>query len=172
MGFERKSPRLKIWDYTNPSWYFVTICTANHKELFGSVEEDKLKLNSLGKIADFYWNEIPKHYATVELDDYVIMPNHIQGIIIINDIPQRRVEACLNPTKEGQKHSLGNIIGSFKSVVTKWARINGYSNFEWQRSFYDRIIRNEKELYRIRTYIRLNPLQWEFEKNTPENLEI
>lgn len=93
------------------------------------------------------------------------MPNHIHAIIIINDVGLRHASTL-------RKISLGNVIGSLKSAISKWAHTNGFTNFKWQRSFYDRMIRNEKELIRIRKYIEQNPLAWELDKTLLENLEL
>ena len=172
----RKTPRLKVWDYSLPYWYFVTICTHHHFDFFGKIKDVKVQLNQLGKQAFKCWCEIPSHYQSVELDDSVVMTNHLHGIIILNDVGSRHASTkgindlqmdgtCPAPT-------LGNVIGSFKSSVTKWANENGHTKFKWQRSYYDRIIRNEQELYLIRNYINLNPFKWDLEKTISENLNI
>jgi len=161
--YRSDSSRLKIWDYTTPWWYYITICTKHHKEWFGDVSNSKMKQNMLGKIAEKYWKDITNHYTICELDYYVIMPNHIHGIIIIDPDVETEHAPSL--------HSLGNIVGSFKSAVTKWAHTNGYDKFHWQPRFYDRIIRNDRELYNIRKYIEQNPLKWDVKKNIPDNLD-
>ena len=170
MSSERKPNRLKGYDYSNLGWYYVTICTKEHVAYFGRVKNGEMFLNKLGKMAKKFWNEIPEHFPEIELDEYVIMPNHIHGIIIINNMDVGTRHA-LSLQQQSPKHNLGNIIGSFKSAVSKYAHENEYKHFKWQRSFYDRIIRNEKELYFIRRYIQQNPLKWELEKNI-DNLEI
>jgi REP element-mobilizing transposase RayT len=124
-------------------------------------------LNELGQIAIEYWINIPKHYPEAELDDFIIMPNHTHGIIILNELPIV-VETGHAPSL----HSLGNIVGSFKSGVSKFAHQNRFKDFQWQQRFYDRIIRNEKELFQIRKYIQQNPLRWEIEKGFPDNIDI
>ncbi len=108
------------------------------------------------------------HFPFAEIDEYVIMPNHIHGIIIIDykNVGDENFRPLQHNT------NLSNIIKGFKIGVTKWCNANNYKNFRWQRSFYDRIIRNEKELYNIRKYIRQNPLKWDLEKNNVENLFI
>jgi REP element-mobilizing transposase RayT len=115
----------------------------------------KMELNALGKIANEYWLNISQHYSEVELDEFIIMPNHIHGIIVLKYI------STLETGQAPSLHSLGNVVGSFKSGITKWAHKNGYKDIKWQTRFYDRIIRNEKELYQIRKYIQHNPLRWE-----------
>ncbi len=133
----------------NPWWYYITINTKSHIEWFGEIKNGKMILNSLGKIVSKFWENIPNHFPTVELDYSQIMPNHIHGIIIINKIVETRHASSLR----NKSITLSNIIGSFKSVVTKGAHENGLNNFSWQPRFYDRIIRNERELYNIRKYI-------------------
>ena len=149
--------RLINWDYKTPWWYFVTINTNNHQEYFGAVKNGKVIINDIGKIVNQYWLEIPKHYTSVELDYFVI--------IIINN-----VETGHAPSLQLKRPSLGNIVGSYKSAVTKWCNKNEIL-FEWQSRYFERIIRNEPELYKIRKYIKLNPLKWEIEKNNPDNID-
>jgi len=174
----RKSPRLISWDYSNPYWYFVTICTNNHINYFGEIKNEKLFHNKLGLYAEECLKNIPAHYKNVDVDYCVIMPNHIHAIIIINPVGTchgmsgKDDNPGLRHASTLQNISLGNIVGSFKSAVTKWAYLNGYKKFKWQRSFYDRVIRNENELFQIRKYIELNPLAWDIEKNISENLEL
>ena len=150
----RKPQRLKEFDYSNSAYYFVTICVKNWKTCFGKVDNNII-LNKYGVIVDEICSNLPAHF-NIELDEYIIMPNHFHGIIIIS---------------EDSQHSLSTIIGSFKSFVSRKVK-KTKPDFAWQKSFYDRIIRNEKELYQIRKYIRQNPLKWEYEKKTPGNLEI
>jgi REP element-mobilizing transposase RayT len=135
-------------------------------------------LNRFGKIANNFWIYIPNHNELIELDYFVVMPNHLHGIIILNENGRRDV-AC-NVSTSGnyfseispKKNSVSSIIRSYKSGVSRWAHKNGFKKFQWQSRFYDRIIRNEKELYFIRRYIELNPLKWQLEKDLPENLDI
>ena len=164
---KRKNTRLKEFDYSQSSYYFVTICMKNRKEFFSNMVDSELVLTEFGKILDEVWNSLPKYY-NVELDYYKIMPDHFHGIIIIDN--------TLNvmDDKEKKTLTLSDIIGKLKSYSTRKIRnILGTGNeFEWQKSFYDRIIRNEEELYNIRKYIQENPLRWDIEKNNPENLEM
>ena len=83
--FRIETTRLSVWDYSNPGWYFITINTKNHIEHFGKIINAKMILNDIGKIADKCWTDLPKHFVNIKLDYYVIMPNHIHGIIIINE---------------------------------------------------------------------------------------
>ena len=163
----RKSIRLKEFDYTTPWWYYITVCTSSHKNIFGEVKNGKCILSRYGKIVEGEWVKTKELRKNVDLDYYMIMPNHIHGIIII----ESRDKARLVPTDERKygkpvPNSLSSIIGSFKSAATK--KINEIRKEQgekvWQSRFYDHIIRNDNDLHRIRTYIQNNPLKWELDE--------
>ncbi len=174
------STRLKEWDYSSEGHYFVTACVKNRDYVFGYVDDGKMILSGLGVIAEKCWNEIPCHFPFVILDEHVIMPDHVHGIIIIkhdgnvetqdvetqNVVETQNLASLLrNGNRFGpQSKNLGSIIRGFKIGVTKWANKNNIS-FQWQPRFYDRIIRNEKELFNVRNYILNNPLKWEEDKD-------
>jgi REP element-mobilizing transposase RayT len=179
---QHKPLRLKEFDYSLPGFYFVTICSQNQKCWFGYYDEGKIHLNGIGIIAQKCWEEIPEHCAYADIDRYVIMPNHIHGIIILNDNQSTYVahrHACANESiskdfninghfekETGSFHirpyqKLSIVVGSFKSAVSKLVhKYNLSSKFCWQKSFYDHIIRSEKELFEIRKYMENNPLKW------------
>lgn len=167
---KRKSIRLKEFDYSNTGWYYVTICSYEKQKVFGNIIKGKMELNKLGKIVEEEWLKTKKIRNNVDLDDYVIMPNHVHGIIIIEsrgELNSPRSEGVMHyaPTNtfKSPSQSLGSIVRGFKSAVTKQIRIAGVINFKWQRNYYDHIIRNDKDLHRIRTYIQNNPLKWELD---------
>jgi len=173
----RRSVRIKNYDYAQDGYYFVTICAKNKIECFGKIINGKMILNEIGKKANQCWLEIPKHFPDVSLDEHIIMPNHLHGIIAIetpmvvgaqNFVPLQREQ--INKFQHIVPRSLGSIIRGFKIGVTKWCRDNNHNEFQWQRNYYDRIIRNEKELDKIRKYIFENPLKWELDRNNLENL--
>ncbi len=132
-----------------------------------------MNLNSLGEIAEKYWKEIPLHHDNVELDKFVIMPNHVHGILILNDTGEN-VETLhatsLRNTQESEseffsrispkKNSLSVVIRSYKSAVTRMIRKSFTPNFEWQARYYDHIIRTERDLINLQLYIQLNPDNW------------
>ncbi|MGD8306907.1 MAG: hypothetical protein PVF17_09650 [Ignavibacteria bacterium] len=164
--YQRKSIRLKNYDYTNQAWYYVTICTFQNFHWFGSVKNKRVTFSEVGSIANDYWKVIPNHFNYCELDALVVMPNHIHGIIIINE--RRGVQLNARTDDKFSKisplsGSLGVIIRTFKGAVKKWCNENGFPKFKWQRNYYEHIIRNEKDLYRIRKYISLNPIKWELD---------
>lgn len=160
----RQRNRLKNYDYSQSGYYFVTICTWGLFNYFGQIINDKMGLNQFGLIVKKQWNWVAEHYPYVQLDDFVIMPNHIHGIIIINrDIVRNGCNHSARKIKP-----LPELMGAFKTTSSKLIHNAGLLSFRWKRSFYDHIIRNEKDLYRIREYIDNNPFKWHFDRNHPE----
>ncbi|MDR9399065.1 transposase [Salibacter sp.] len=157
--FKDETNRLKNWDYGSNAAYFVTICTADRNHFFGEIKNTKMYLSDIGQVANQYWSEIPDHFPFVKLDAFVIMPDHIHGIIII-DKQIHPNDSVIQPNKFGpQSQNLGSIVRGFKTGVTKYARMNDIE-FKWQSRYHDHIIRNEKSFYRIRKYIIDNPKNW------------
>jgi REP element-mobilizing transposase RayT len=165
----RQSIRLQNYDYSSPGYYFVTVCTRNMNFYFGKTVDGEMYLSGIGMITRQCWLEIPVHYPHVQLDKFVIMPNHIHGIIIINDVRAQNSEPLQNKYQYIIPRSLGCIIRGFKIGVTKWCRQNGHPEFQWKRNYHDHVIRNDKDLNRIRKYIRDNPLKWDIDKENPKN---
>ena len=170
---KRKSLRLPEYDYSQAGYYFVTICTENKKCLFGKVENGKMILNQFGKIVDEEWKKTLEIRKNVLLDAFIIMPNHVHGIIIAGDQP---VGVCRRQTRAGRglkPQSFGSIVNHIKSVCTKRIRSYCVNNFKknpseiWQRNYFEHIIRNEKSLLEIRNYILNNPLKWELDSENP-----
>jgi len=169
----RKSTRLPHYDYSSPGYYFVTVCTYNHQCIFGEVINEKMILNKLGDVVQNCWDAIPSHIPDTKLDAFKIMPNHIHGIIFITDVGVMHASPLRN--QSGPKpRSLGSIVGSFKSACTN--RINRIRNTPgnpvWQRNYYERVIRDEDELNQIREYIVHNPLKWDLDRNSSENIDL
>ena len=159
---QRKSPRLQGYDYTQNGAYFVTICAYQRQHLFGEINDDEIVLNTLGCIVQTCWEEIPKHFANAELDSFVIMPNHVHGIVVIFDEAtgdKYQSERFGNPIAQ----SLSTMMRSFKSAVTK--QINQLLMTDntpvWQGRFHDHIIRNEQSLNLLREYVAANPSRWQ-----------
>lgn len=168
----RRSLRLCKWDYAKPGAYFVTTCIENRDEsLFGNINNGVLVLNRLGEIVHDILVDIPNHFPGVKLDEFIIMPNHVHGIIVIS-VGTRHVVSLQNHTEQFGKPTVGSIptiIRSFKSAATK--RINESRNTPgravWQTRYHDHIIRDEKSLFQIRRYIRNNPLNWAMDEENP-----
>jgi putative transposase len=154
----RKRLRLAGFDYSEFGAYFVTICTRKRECLLGEVVGGQLTLNARAESVRAAWNEIPDHFSGIALDGFVIMPNHVHGILLFTD----GVGAVACPARCGRARTLPVVVGSFKSAASRQIgeRI-------WQRNYWERVIRNEDELNRIRTYIDENPFRWPAD---PENL--
>ncbi|MFA6004938.1 MAG: transposase [Patescibacteria group bacterium] len=136
------------FNYSSNAWYFITICAQERGNIFGEIKHGRICVNPIGTTMHQTWFQIPEHFESVSIDRHIVMPDHVHGIIVINNfsVPRAGHARPLLPT----------IIGSFKSTSSKLIHLLGI-NFQWHRSFYDRIIRNEKELTAIRNYIEYNP---------------
>ena len=153
-----ESTRLKGWDYRTPAWYFVTICTLEHRCFLGRIRNGAMHRSQAGEIVASEWVRTESVRPVVRLDEWVVMPNHVHGIIEMGTDGTPRSPA------EGRSRlvsgSLGAIIGQFKTVCTKRIRKAVRSDFGWQDRFHDHIIRDEEALQMIRWYIRTNPSKW------------
>jgi REP element-mobilizing transposase RayT len=170
-----ESIRLRDRNYAANGWYFVTICTHNRIWYFGNVENNEMQLSPIGKIAQQFWSEIPQHSKHTKIDAYVIMPNHVHGIVIIdqpNSEPKNRDRQLNASTSKisPKSNSLSVIIRSYKSSVTRWCWQNGYETFKWQTRFYENIIRQDDSLETIQNYIFNNPKKWHWDQNNLPNL--
>ncbi|HEX8974328.1 MAG TPA: transposase [Patescibacteria group bacterium] len=175
-----KSSRLAGYNYSQDGMYFITICTRDREHFFGDIVDGKIILSEIGKIAEEYWKKIPNHFPFINLDEFVIMPNHMHGIIKINwnGINHLNVETQnfaslhVNGNKFGpQSENLASVIRGFKVGVKKFATMHN-TYFSWQPRFYDHIIRNDESLNKIREYIQTNPKMWERDRNNIENIFI
>ncbi len=161
----RHSIRLKDYDYTQSGAYYVTLCTEYRICLFGKIVEAEVELSSFGKVVHNCWEGLPNHYGNVELDVFVIMPNHIHGVIVLNN------DNPIQGNSKDKLHGLSEIIRGFKTFSAR--EINQLRNTSgktiWQRGYYDHIIRNEKSVGKIREYIENNPLKWAFDRDNPNS---
>ncbi len=181
----RRSIRLKGYDYAQAGAYFVTICAHGRECLFGDVPGGEARLNECGELIEACWNDIPSHFLRVQLDAFVIMPNHVHGILhtlephsaatvgarhavpLPGNAPHRQAERFSRPVVG----SIPTIVRSVKSATTR--RINERRGTPgvpiWQRNYYEHIIRDEASLNRIRQYIVDNPARW---ASDPENPQV
>jgi len=198
----RRSIRLKGYDYTQAGAYFITICTHDRESLFGEIvgagftpdQNAQMNLNEIGRIAHAQWQKIPARFENVELNEFVIMPNHIHGIIVIHDPVGAGFTPALDdettnigvglaptPTNNGQigqpqglplRVTVGNIVGAYKSLVANECLIIYKTKNEtmgklWQRNYYEHILRDEKSYLEIAQYIFDNPAKWELDSLYP-----
>ncbi len=194
---QRKTLRLSGYDYSQVGYYFVTICTQERESYLGDVIEENMLLNDAGRMVGRIWGELPERFGFVEMDEFVIMPNHLHGIVVIdpgdhknfpcgdrsltgehkvrpynNQLKCRRGEPCVRPLSGTKECSLGRVIQGFKSITTHEYSI-GVNNHQWsefnkrlwQRNYYERVIRTERELEEIREYIVENPVKWDADEN-------
>lgn len=182
-----ETTRLKNWDYGRNGAYFITICTQNREHYFGEMVGSQFIPSKIGQLAEKFWLEIPEHYPFVELGNFVVMPNHTHGILIINKMgddapspagmvntPNLGVSGVSDasgaspasnggPNPKWKPGTIGSIINQYKRIVTIHA-LKIDPDFAWQARFYDHIIRNSESFERIQTYIENNPMQWYADK--------
>jgi REP element-mobilizing transposase RayT len=183
----RRSIRLKGYNYSRPGVYFVTICTEDRECLFGEIVGGEMHLNDAGRMVREIWNELPHRFPHIQLDRFIIMPNHMHGIIVINETIDCRGESCIRPMIEGdhkdrpygtRPKTLGRILQAYKSITT-YRYVRGINENHcppfrkrlWQRNYYEHVVRNEDEMNRIREYILNNPAHWPEDENHPERVK-
>ena len=183
----RRSIRLREYDYSHSGYYFVTICIDDRmKRLFGDVVDGEFVGNEFSGIVHACWNDLPNHYTHIRLDEFVIMPNHIHGIIVIRD-STNIVGAGFKPaptTGTGRdwnragfnpapttRHGLPEIVRALKTFSSRRINQTGML-FKWQRDYYEHVVRNETSLFLIRKYVRENPVRWECDAENHIDLEI
>ncbi len=172
----RRTIRLKGYDYSQAGIYFITICTYKREHLFGKIQDGKMILNECGQIAWNEWMKTPQLRPHIELDAFVVMPNHIHGIIIINS--SNACKGGLHPPDEngqsdmdngrmqsaptGTSQTVGAIVRGYKSAVTRQINLlhNASGISVWHRNYYEHIIRNNSAYENIAEYIRNNPSRW------------
>ena len=179
--YRPQSNRLKGYDYASEGAYFITICCKDRESLFGEILDGKMVLNDLGKIAYQEWEKTEKIRKNIYVDEFVVMPNHVHGILVIDESEicrdtVHRVSTGPQIQQFGKptKNSIPTIIRSYKATVTKQIHEKGFLLDQkiWQSNYYDRIVRSEDELYRIQEYIIRNPEKWDEDRNNTENIFI
>ncbi|HNS42426.1 MAG TPA: transposase [Taishania sp.] len=182
------SARLQNWDYGSNGAYFITICTQNREHFFGEIVDGKMQLNELGQLAEKYWLEIPDHFPFIELGNFVIMPNHTHGILILDsdsDTGSDTGSNCRdainrvstigttadNTTTGGVTGNKNPMLHQNISRIIRWYKGRCsfemrkiHADFAWQSRFHDHIIRDTPSFKRIQTYIDNNPMNWNKDK--------
>ena len=159
---QRRSPRLKGYDYGQAGGYFVTICVQHRLYLFGAVVDEIMQLSAAGQMVAEWWSHVPERYEAITLDCWVVMPNHCHALLFVDD----------------PGVSISRVVQWFKIMTTnayiRGAKEHGWPEFEgklWQRSFHDHIIRDERDLNNIRHYIATNPARWHEDRFHVDNLD-
>lgn len=172
---KRRSIRLRGADYSEPGGYFLTICAGERKSIFGRIEKGRTLLNELGNIVQECWVAIPEHFPTAELKEFVVMPNHLHGIIVLkvgvryivpSDPRARNIESFQIPTKG----TIPTIVRAFKAAVTRKAGENfgAACSDIWQRNYFERVLRDGQEYADASRYILENPQKWEWDKQNSQ----
>jgi REP element-mobilizing transposase RayT len=167
---ERKRTRLIGFDYTTPGGYFITVVVKDRGCVFGEIRNGTCSLNSFGQIVADQWRWLHDQYFYLAMDEFVVMPNHFHGIINITDSVDNRRAGNGRDRSLHKIKSLSELVGAFKTTSSKRIHQSGLPFFQWQKSFYERIIRNDQELIRIREYIQSNPSRWELDIENPGDL--
>ena len=178
-GRNRRSIRLKDHDYSQAGAYYITVCTQERECLFGQVVDGQMQLNEAGRIVQAVWDGLSQFHDGIELDAFVVMPNHVHGIIVIrasvgaiHELPVQAIhESPATPARiaDRRRMLLSKIVGRFKMVSGKEINFLRQTMGQpvWQRNYYEHIIRDEESLRRIRRYIADNPAQWDFDRENP-----
>jgi putative transposase len=167
----RRSIRLKGYDYSADGAYFITICVGNRECLLGEINDGQMIINEYGSIVRDVWEDLPDRVSDIDLDEYIIMPNHFHAIILINKSPESteiHKDLDIDDIKARRKMILPKVVGRFKMLAAK--AINQSREIEgsfWQRNYYERVIRSEEDCQIVRQYIINNPVQWEMDEHHP-----
>ncbi len=165
----RRSIRLKGYDYSADGAYFITICVRDRECLLGEINDGQMILNQYGSIVRDVWGNLPDRVLDIDLDEYIIMPNHFHAIILINKSPESieiHKDLDVDDIKARRKMILPKVVGRFKMLTAK--AINQSREIEgsfWQRNYYERVIRNEEDCQIVRQYIVNNPVKWEMDEH-------
>jgi putative transposase len=170
----RRSIRLDNYDYARAGAYFVTICIQDRLCTFGEVSNDRVNLNDSGRLIASLWEDLPDHYPGIGTDAFVLMPNHLHGILVLESDAAGR---SISPPPGRRPLTLSELVNRFKTLTTKrysdGVKSLGWRSFPgrlWQRGYFEHVIRNEKSLNDIRRYIDQNPLHWSIDRENPATL--
>lgn len=173
-----QSTRKPNWDYSSSGWYFVTICTYHRIEWFGEIINKEMILSQCGQTIDKWWRKLPTKFEHIEINEYIIMPNHFHGIITINPVetdPRVRLKTGRDAHMGASLH---DVVGWFKTMTTneyiqnvKNKNWKPFHKHIWQTRYHDRIIRDEFEYSAKVEYILNNPARWDEDRNNPKNIK-
>ena len=182
-GYRRRPIRLSGYDYSQAGGYFVTIVTQDRLRLLGDVIGEEMRLNGAGRMVRQVWDGLPRRFPGIGLDAFVVMPNHVHGIVVIGErVGVSHVGAVSEGDVAGRAATraaptgvkLGEVIGAYKSITTleyiRGVKVEGWEGFKgrlWQGRYYERVIRGEDELDRAREYVVNNPLKWALDRENP-----
>lgn len=165
----RRSIRLKGYDYALAGAYFVTICTQGRACWFGEVVDGQTRLNLAGETINTMWLGLPKRFSGIAMDIHVVMPNHLHGIVSIKPVGAQFIAP--QTTNPGAINRV-NLVRAFKAVTTRAIRQTVSAEFAWQRNYYERILRSEESLNRVRQYILDNPRRWAYDRENPAAIAL
>lgn len=179
--YHRRSIRWVGHNYARAGAYFVTICTRGHVCLFGQVVDGVMCPNPAGRVAEACWRAIPEHFPEVELDAFIVMPNHVHGVLMILPLNDSIAANCVGANNDspvrcagdrrrrprGTARTVGSIVRGFKIGVTQWMRLNTAVRDVWQRNYYEHVVRDRCALHHIRRYISDNPASWLTDEENP-----
>ena len=157
----RQSIRLKNYDYSQVGLYFITVCSQHRQPLFGRIVDAKMRLNEAGVMVENYWRAISTHFPHAMLESFVVMPNHLHGIISITNHPVGANNHLPSPLQHGTSKTIGSMVRGFKMAVTRWFREHPTIYVVWQRNYHEHIIRNNEAYLKISQYIQTNPQRWQ-----------
>ena len=167
----RRSIRLSGYDYSQSGGYFVTICAEKRACLFGTVTDGTVRLNDTGQIVQSKWLALADRFPHITLDSFVVMPNHIHGVIFVGaqfiapSSSLRHMDEAAGAMNRAP--TLGEVVRTYKAICARAIRCSGYVNFKWQRNYYEHVIRSENSLNCIRRYIVDNPVRWDCDRENP-----
>jgi putative transposase len=170
---DRQTPRMKDYDYSDPGYYCITICIKNRRKMLGKIADGKMYPNRVGQAIQHVWGTLPQRFAHVQLDEFMLMPNHIHCIVVLVEppplsvdnavlarVPQRFHARILAQLTKKRYPPLGEVIRTLKAVATYDIHKMGVSAFAWQTRYYESVLRTEEELTIARQYILANPERW------------
>jgi REP element-mobilizing transposase RayT len=166
----RRSIRLAEYDYRQPGIYFITVCTKDRELRFGDIVNGRMRLNAAGRTVQSVWQDLPTHYPNLDIDAFIVMPDHFHGIVVIQPSVGAIQESPLPMTQsERRGMTLPKLVGRFKMQTAKIINASATTPGQplWQRNYWERILRDDRECAAVRRYIRENPQRWQARAEAP-----